>query len=460
MNEFIIKGVVEGFYGKPWTWAQRGDIIKFISKEGYNLYIYAPKADELHRNNWREMYGEQFISDFKQLIEIGNSTGVEVSMAISPGLSLIHCDHNELVVLKEKYLQFAKLGAKTISLFLDDIPNELIHEKDKKTYASLANAQADFANRLYRELAAEIEDMRFILCPTHYHGKTMTDYHYTLGKELDENILLMWTGPQVCSQELTVENAQMVENAFARKPLYWDNFPVNDSVMVPELHIGLFTGRDPQLAKHASGFIVNPMNQPYASMIALKNIAAYLREPTGYNPEEALAKTFKQMYPDIADELLLFSKANDSSPLRPGEPEITNELLKKLKEYNSEGKINQIALFLEETGEKIYSASEKIKNTVDTKLLTDIREWLEEFAFYSELMFDLAKAFEEIEIVYKDEQPLEERIGQIHLANKKLEMTLKKLCESKTKVFGKGLREFAFETLITCKGLVRLVDWK
>src|SRR6056297_1939474 len=122
MNGFKIKGVVEGFYGKPWTWNQRKDIISFMGKEDYNLYIYAPKADLLHRDKWRQMYDSDFEQQFKELIEVGNKSDVEVSMAISPGLSLVYSDEHDLQILKEKFLRFTTLGTRTISLFLDDIP--------------------------------------------------------------------------------------------------------------------------------------------------------------------------------------------------------------------------------------------------------------------------------------------------------------------------------------------------
>src|SRR6056297_2816801 len=294
MNGFKIKGVVEGFYGKPWTWEERKDIISFMGQEGYNLYIYAPKADLLHRDKWRQMYDSKFEQHFSELIEVGKSTGVDVSMAISPGLSLVHSSADDLRILTDKYLKFTTMGVKTISLFLDDIPETLIHEGDKQAYSSLAHAQADFANRLFDTLSNKVVDMQFILCPTIYHGEQVTDYHDTLGEKLNKAIQIMWTGPQVCSEKLTVENAKMVGEAFKRKPLFWDNFPVNDASMVPELHIGQFTGRDGQLDKFSEGFVINPMNQAYASMPVLKNIGLYLDDPEGYDPERALINTIEQ----------------------------------------------------------------------------------------------------------------------------------------------------------------------
>jgi hyaluronoglucosaminidase len=459
MNTFKTKGVVEGFYGKPWTWEERKDIISFMGQEGYNLYIYAPKADLLHRDKWREMYDTEFEQHFKELIEAGKRSGVDVSMAISPGLSLVHSSDEDLRILKDKYLKFTAIGVKTISLFLDDIPETLIHEGDKQAYSSLAHAQADFSNRLFDALSNEVEDMHFILCPTIYHGEQVTDYHYILGEKLHEAIQIMWTGPQVCSEKLTIENAKMVNEAFKRKPLYWDNFPVNDASMVPELHIGHFSGRDGGLVHFSEGFIVNPMNQAYASMPVLKNIAFYLSDPEQYDPERGLLNTIEQMYPEIVEEFLLFSKACDSSPLQPGDPEITINLIQKLEAFKKKGALKLMADFLCKTGQQIGKAHNKIAEHIDDRLKTDINPWLAEFDYYGHLMKDMAQALEVIEVVYRDEHPPSEKIEAIHKANTQLEASLERLAHLKTRIFGKGIREYAFDLLITCKGLVQLVDW-
>ncbi|MEA1885496.1 MAG: protein O-GlcNAcase [Thermotogota bacterium] len=459
MNTFKIKGVVEGFYGRPWTWEERKDIISFMGQEGYNLYIYAPKADLLHRDKWRNMYDSEFEQRFKELIEAGNRSDVEVSMAVSPGLSLVYSDEHDLQILKEKFLRFTTMGTRTISLFLDDIPEKLIHESDKSNYQSLAHAQADFTNRLFETLTHEVEGLQFILCPTIYHGEQVTDYHYTLGEKLNDQIRIMWTGPQVCSEKLTVENAKMTEKAFRRKPLYWDNFPVNDASMVPELHIGRFSGRDGQLEQFSEGFVVNPMNQAYASMPVLKNIGFYLNDPEQYDPDRAIINTFKEMYPEIAQEFLLFSKACDASPLKPGDPEITIHMIKKLEEFKKKGTLSLMAEFLNKTGQQVCAAHDKIAGHIDDQLKIDIIPWLAEFNYYGQLMQDMAQALVEIELVYRDEHPPSQKIEDIHRANTQLETALEKLAHLKTRVFGKGIREFALDLLITCKGLVQLVDW-
>lgn len=54
-NKFLL-GLVEGFYGRPFTSDQRKELFKKLKKYGHQLYVYAPKDDFKHRASWRELY--------------------------------------------------------------------------------------------------------------------------------------------------------------------------------------------------------------------------------------------------------------------------------------------------------------------------------------------------------------------------------------------------------------------
>ena len=49
-------GVVEGFYGRPWTSEQRRRLFQRMNKMGMDTYLYAPKDDCKHRMYWRDLY--------------------------------------------------------------------------------------------------------------------------------------------------------------------------------------------------------------------------------------------------------------------------------------------------------------------------------------------------------------------------------------------------------------------
>ena len=47
-------GVIEGFYGKPWTRQERSQVFAWMAASGLQTYFYAPKDDPHHRSIWRQ----------------------------------------------------------------------------------------------------------------------------------------------------------------------------------------------------------------------------------------------------------------------------------------------------------------------------------------------------------------------------------------------------------------------
>jgi len=52
----FLAGVIEGFYGQPWSQAERFELFDWMADWGLNTYLYAPKDDLKHRAIWREAY--------------------------------------------------------------------------------------------------------------------------------------------------------------------------------------------------------------------------------------------------------------------------------------------------------------------------------------------------------------------------------------------------------------------
>ncbi len=79
---FTMTGVVEGFYGTPWSWNDRVEVMQWCAARGLTDYMYAPKDDPKHRNRWREPYDADELAGFRSLVD---GAGVRIGFAISPG---------------------------------------------------------------------------------------------------------------------------------------------------------------------------------------------------------------------------------------------------------------------------------------------------------------------------------------------------------------------------------------
>lgn len=108
-NGFLL-GLVEGFYGRPFTADQRKDLFKKLRKYGHQLYIYAPKDDYKHRASWRELYTVEEGEHLQGLISAAKATGIDFYYALSPGLDITYSSLKDNAVLKRKLDQVSHFG--------------------------------------------------------------------------------------------------------------------------------------------------------------------------------------------------------------------------------------------------------------------------------------------------------------------------------------------------------------
>ena len=301
---FAIRGVIEGFYGPPWTHAARLRMIDFMADTGFNTYIYAPKDDPYHRERWRSPYPPPAMRKLRELINRCLERNVDFCWAVSPGLSASYAAQGTFRALAKKMLAVAGKGVSTFNLLLDDIPEDLRHAADKKKYKSLAHAQSDFANRLLARLRKSIPDCRLWFCPTTYIGTRPTPYLKTIGAELDPDIDVFWTGPVVVSPDITAADARAFGKIIQRKPLLWDNYPVNDYNR-NTLNLGPLRNRDPRLGKLLAGYFSNPMNEDECSKISLLTIADYLENPAEYDADKSWRRALRAMGGDATGAAVL-----------------------------------------------------------------------------------------------------------------------------------------------------------
>ncbi len=112
-------GIVEGFYGPPWSWRDRVDVLQWSAARGLTDYMYAPKDDPKHRRAWREPYDADEVVGFRSLVD---QAGVRIGFAISPGLSIDEASSSDRGALAAKVDQIVDLGVTHVGLFLDDLP--------------------------------------------------------------------------------------------------------------------------------------------------------------------------------------------------------------------------------------------------------------------------------------------------------------------------------------------------
>ena len=284
---FKTRGVIEGFYGTPWSHEQRLRGLAHFSDFGFNRYLLAPKDDPWHRYDWRSPLSEDFLNRVSDLIAQGRKNAVTVAVAISPGLTVEYSDANDVKAIMVRFKQLHSIGVREFGLFLDDIPARLQSEKDSAKFNSIMQAHSYYCNAVWAELKKLDSDNTLAICPLQYHGKATEEYITEFGNALDPDLALIWTGREICSEYLDVSDAKVFKANTNHIPLYWDNYPVNDVAMLHELHVGPIEGREKGLENHSLGYFANPMDRFELSLISVNTIGDYLWDTQGYDPQDS-----------------------------------------------------------------------------------------------------------------------------------------------------------------------------
>ncbi|XP_065095827.1 protein O-GlcNAcase isoform X2 [Ochlerotatus camptorhynchus] len=269
----FICGVVEGFYGRPWTTEQRKDLFRKLKQWGMDSYIYAPKDDYKHRAYWRELYTVEEADHLTGLITAAHEQNINFYYALSPGLDITYSSSKEVATLKRKLDQVSQFGCKAFALLFDDIEPEM-SKPDKEVFQSFAYAQVSVTNEIYNHLNCP----RFLFCPTQYCSSRavptvkQSEYLNTLGSKLIQNIDIMWTGQKVISKLLTVECIQEITEVIKRPPVIWDNLHANDYDQ-KRVFLGPYSGRSPELIPLLRGVVTNPNCEFHANAIAIQTLA-------------------------------------------------------------------------------------------------------------------------------------------------------------------------------------------
>ncbi len=286
-----LRGVVEGYYGKPWSGAARRDVIRFLGERGMNAFVYGPKNDPYHRDRWRDLYPDDALADLRATAVAARAARVRFIYALSPALDICYACDADFRVLTDKLAQVASARVRRFALFFDDVPEGLTHPEDLAAYGgnsseAVARAHADLTNRVDHWLRTHGLARLTFMVPTDYSGTACNPYHTELGRRLRRGLPVGWTGDAVLTPRVTRAQAVARRACVGGHPVVlWDNYPVNDVVLSNNLHLGPLTGRDPDLPGALAGHLLNPMTQPYASLVALATAADYLRDPRGYDAE-------------------------------------------------------------------------------------------------------------------------------------------------------------------------------
>lgn len=308
-NDGFICGVVEGFYGRPWTFEQRKDLFMRLREMKLNSFMYAPKDDSKHRAKWRQLYSEPEARELRNLIIDAKANGIDFYYSLAPGLDIIYSDSCEVDLLLRKYDQLCELGCESFAILFDDI-EPTINDKDRGVFKNYASAQISVTNVIFEHLKRP----KFLFCPTEYCESRAvpnvinSDYLNTLGTGLMGGIDIMWSGSRVISRVITVESIETLTKVIKRPPVIWENLHANDYDK-KRIFLGPYSGRSTKIIPKLRGVLTNPNCEYEANYIAIHTLSQWSKCTEDINlhnrchTEQRLARGNMTSFDQISDNI-------------------------------------------------------------------------------------------------------------------------------------------------------------
>lgn len=320
--DIAFRGVVEGFYGTPWSHEARMRQIEFYGKNKMNTYIYGPKDDPYHSSpNWRKPYPEKEAAQIHELIEQAARHEVNFVWAIHPGKDIKWTDADRDALI-QKFEAMYQLGVRSFAVFFDDISGD----------GTDPVRQAELLNYIDNHFIQKKHDVSpLVMCPTEYNkswSNVKGGYLTTLGEKLNPSIHVMWTGDRViaCIDKPTLD---WINPLIKRKAYIWWNFPVNDYVR-DHLLLGPVYGNAKGIQNDMSGFVSNPMEHAESSKISLYSVADYTWNLDTYDSIPSWKHAIQDLLPQKSTYLETFAthcsdlgpnghgfRRDESVPLQP-----------------------------------------------------------------------------------------------------------------------------------------------
>lgn len=384
---FASRGYIEGFYGKPWKPDERLKMLEIMALFGENTHYYAPKDDPYHRNKWKELYPEEAFTQLKALVDRAKELCVDFHYCIAPGLSMRYSSQGDMEALFRKTEQLYSIGIKGFGLLLDDIPSDLFYEEDKRLFGNAAAAHV-YLTEKYSQFLYELDpSIRLTVCPTCYHGKGDEKELVDFAGNVPENVSVFFTGTDICSKELTFRDADVFYKNTSHKPLYWDNYPVNDAEMFMEMHMGPLMGREGELYKCSEGMISNCMEYFDCNIIPLITAASYMWDPSSYDAEASYDEALLYCFPDKTEreDMRLFADHLRTSCLKDENSRIMGEYFSLVSVLFQTGDLTGALRKAEEYARLVRDSVSRLKKR-QGNIYTQLERWLKKFYLMSEIL--------------------------------------------------------------------------
>jgi hyaluronoglucosaminidase len=299
---------IRGIKGLWWDGIDKYRLaLPWIADHGMNFLMFCYTSFPASGKDWRSQYTQAEQQAMRELASEADRRHVELCLSFNPGIwskpPLTYASEQDYQLAWNKVKTVHGLGIHSFAICLDDI-NKKLEPADAKRFGTLQSAQVYFVNRLWHDMQSLSPVPRLIFCPSAYTTHEASQHLDYIKKiaDLDPAIFIFWTGQGVCSTTITADDARQFAKWIGRKPIVWDNYPVNDMFPWRPL-MAPVQGRSADLGDAVVGVMANPMKQWNPCKIPLATLAEYLADPAHYDPSKAMRDAIDEYPPDQRDAI-------------------------------------------------------------------------------------------------------------------------------------------------------------
>ncbi len=339
------RGVIEGYYGMPYSVPVTKDLLRFMMRHKMNSYMYGAKSDAYHSQYWDKPYPSTLSEEQKSMgcftaenmqdiCYVSAETKVNFIWAIHPGQAFTGADNNVIDRIMGKFELMHKLGVRQFAVFVDDVGVPT----DAPTLALNAKRLTDLQNAMDKKWNFKGAVPADTLKPLHFvpqlyaYGwekpQTRTNFYKALSNTPHKTQVYI-TGEQVW----TVPNNKdlnVVESDFGRGVAWWWNYPCNDNADAWTFPADMYSNfvdmpaiisnsTLPKKLENCASLLSNPMQQGEIAKIPLFSVADFAWNNGAFNSvkswEASLPAVVGEKFAPALKQIIPFLRVNDSEEL-------------------------------------------------------------------------------------------------------------------------------------------------
>lgn len=303
-------GIIEGFYGRPWTTSERVSFVGHLGRAGLDTFIVAPKNDPLGFARPRH-----HARDFRAIEAIARAAGdASVRLYVSTCL--------------ENVESLVDAGVRGVVISLDDTWTTFAPGLATHARGAAHGAMARTALERARRRSADADAL---LVPAIYHrraedlGRGGLAYLRGIAASAPD-VPVAWTGPAIFSRSVTAGDAARLQRATGLRLWLWNNAVTNDWLPLAtgelvgarpwqKLCFGSIDNMSPGVEREVGGVLVNAAREPELSKVSALCLAAWLRDPLHYAAGPAVERSIREVAGDDAELVALAHDLTQKHPL-------------------------------------------------------------------------------------------------------------------------------------------------